>query len=207
MKPPLRFHTNAPSQIAPRHRARHVSAQLAVDASGKEHLLIHFYVESLQPDTASHANESPSLSFSDLSLDSVAEWTKIQAQNTFDSLKGTFAYLVGSPSTSTSKNNGTSPSTVPADAEKPPPEPSTGWGFAGLFGAIRGTSLPARKEERQWHTQHTSGEVHADLVKDEAGDFKYRYLLVDFPGEYRHHPYANVTRLRSQDVREAGSHT
>lgn len=183
LKPPLRFHTNAPSQIAPRHRARHVSSQLAVDGSGNEHLLLHFYVESLQPEYVTNPNEPPSLSWTDLDVDAVVDWSKAQATTAIQSLKSTFAYLVGSPA-QPQESSQPSPSTRRTDIGRPHPEASSGWRFAGLFSGLRSTSRSAQKAETSSHAQFVGGEVHADLVKDTAGNFQYRYLLVDFPREY-----------------------
>lgn len=190
LKPPLRFHTNAPSVNAPRHRARHVSSQLAVDESGKEHLLLHFYVESMQP-IKSHSDE-PSVSMSDLSFASVYEWSKSHAQNAIDSSKRAFAYLVGSPSPPLevlSRTDGAAGSTSASsgvrhtDIGKPSKEGPSAWSFAGLFSGLRRTGSAVEKEESTPSAQFTEGEAHADLVKDENGNFTYRYLLVELPRE------------------------
>lgn len=199
MKGPLRFHTTAPSYNAPRHRARHVSSQLAMDQSGNEHLLLHFFVESTHPDK-SYTEES-SLSLSDLSLSSAYEWSKTHASNALDASKSAFAYLVGSnppPQEINTRPNG-SPSTSTGvrhtDIGKSSTEGSSAWSFAGLFGGIRTTNTSAKKAAREPAAQYTEGEVHADLVKDESGDFKYRYLLVDLPREWLRSDRSRSTRL------------
>ncbi|KAG8885642.1 hypothetical protein FRB97_000085 [Tulasnella sp. 331] len=185
LKGPLRFHTNAPSYNAPRHRARHVSSQLAVDQSGNEHLLLHFFVESTHPDE-SYMGES-SFSLSDLSLPSAYEWSKGHASRAFDASKSAFAYLVGSntpPREINTRPPGSSPTSTGVrhtDIGKSSTEGSSAWSFAGLFGGIRTTNVSTKKAAWEPAAQFTEGEVHADLVKDESGDFKYRYLLVDLP--------------------------
>ncbi|KAG9015190.1 hypothetical protein FRB94_004309 [Tulasnella sp. JGI-2019a] len=189
LKGPLRFHTNAPSYNAPRHRARHVSSQLAMDQSGKEHLLLHFFVESTRSDEA-YASDSLSFSPSDISLASAYEWSKTHAATAFEASKSAFAYLVGSnspPREINTRPNGSPSSTGMrhTDIGKSSGEGSSAWSFAGMFGGIRTTSSSTKKATREPAVQYVEGEVHADLIKDESGDFKYRYLLVDLPRKCR----------------------
>ncbi|KAG8913936.1 hypothetical protein FRC01_004303, partial [Tulasnella sp. 417] len=186
LSPPLKFHINAPSPNAPRHRNRHVSSQLAVDSSGREHLLLHFYVEAAAPQSSSsEADSLPALS--ELTLDSVYEWSAETWNDVVDSSKRAFAYLVGIRLADPQHpEQPRSPSSSPGrqtEIGKPAKDVSTAWSFAGLFSGLRGmsTSSTDSSETHATHAEWTEGEVHADLVKDDEGNFKYRYLLVDIP--------------------------
>lgn len=186
LNPPLKFHINAPSPSAPRHRNRHVSSQLAVDSSGREHLLLHFYVEAAPPQSSTPEAEGlPALA--DLTLDSVYEWSTETWNDVVDSSKRAFAYLVGmrlQPDSQQADQPRSQPQSPGRQTEigKPAKDVSTAWSFAGLFSGLRGMSTPAT-DSNDTHAQAewTEGEVHADLVKDDQGNFKYRYLLVDIP--------------------------
>ncbi|KAG8926541.1 hypothetical protein FRC00_002823 [Tulasnella sp. 408] len=185
LNPPLKFHINAPSPNAPRHRNRHVSSQLAVDSSGREHLLLHFYVEAAPPQSSSAETDSlPALS--DLTLDSVYEWSTETWNDVVDSSKRAFAYLVGirlADSQQAEQARSPAPSPVrKTEIGKPAKDVSTAWSFAGLFSGLRGMSASSTdSSETHAQPEWTEGEVHADLVKDDEGNFKYRYLLVDIP--------------------------
>ncbi|KAG8953321.1 hypothetical protein FRC04_002731 [Tulasnella sp. 424] len=186
LNPPLKFHINAPSPSAPRHRNRHVSSQLAVDSSGREHLLLHFYVEAAPPQSsAPEAEGLPALA--DLTLDSVYEWSTETWNDVVDSSKRAFAYLVGirlQPDSQQADQPRSQPQSPGRQTEigKPAKDVSTAWSFAGLFSGLRGMSTSATdSNETHAQAEWTEGEVHADLVKDDQGNFKYRYLLVDIP--------------------------
>ncbi|KAG8984850.1 hypothetical protein FRB90_005081 [Tulasnella sp. 427] len=186
LSPPLKFHINAPSPNAPRHRNRHVSSQLAVDSSGREHLLLHFYVEAASPQFSSAESEGlPALS--DMTLESLTEWSTETWNDVVDSSKRAFAYLVGIqlPDSQRADQSRSPPPTVGRQTEigKPSKDASTAWSFAGLFSGLRGISTASANpsNEAVAHGEWTEGEVHADLVKDDEGNFQYRYLLVDIP--------------------------
>ncbi|KIO18179.1 hypothetical protein M407DRAFT_84219 [Tulasnella calospora MUT 4182] len=186
LSPPLKFHINAPSPNAPRHRNRHVSSQLAVDSSGREHLLLHFYVEATAPQASSPEAADSLPALSDLTLESVSEWSAETWNDVVDSSKRAFAYLVGirlADSQQAEQPRSPAPSPVrQTDIGKPKKDASTVWSFAGLFSGLRGMSTPSTdSSEARAHVEWTEGEVHADLVKDDEGNFKYRYLLVDIP--------------------------
>ncbi|KAG8934879.1 hypothetical protein FRC03_008337 [Tulasnella sp. 419] len=189
LKSPLRFHTNAPSPLAPRHRNRHVSSQLAIDGNGREHLLLHFYVEAAsQASDSSFFSSTPSLS--DLSFSTFVDWVQAEAQGMYEGTKRVFAYIAGSPMpTLTPVSNGSSnTSSSPSISRhtqigKPSRDSeSSGWGATGLFGSLfRRKAASSGGSDVEDGIEFTGGEVHADLVKDADGNFQYRYLLVDIP--------------------------
>jgi import inner membrane translocase subunit TIM21 len=62
-------------------------------------------------------------------------------------------------------------------------------GVAGLFsGLTRGSkgssgSGSVYGDESSKGEMYEEGEVHGDLIKDEKGNFVWRYLIVDMPSE------------------------
>lgn len=123
---------------------------------------------------------------SDLTLESVTEWSTETWNDVVDSSKRAFAYLVGfrlADSQQAEQPRSPAPSPVrKTEIGKPAKDVSTAWSFAGLFSGLRGMSASSTdSSETHAQPEWTEGEVHADLVKDDEGNFKYRYLLVDIP--------------------------
>ncbi|KAG8900127.1 hypothetical protein FRB99_006223 [Tulasnella sp. 403] len=181
----LKFHINAPSPNAPRHRNRHVSSQLAVDSEGREHLLLHFYVESVLP-TQALSGDLPA-SWSEITASSAYEWVEKRCLDLADYSKKAFAYIVGirvsqdNSANSSQKSLPASPSPVrQTDIGKHSPPPSSPWSFAGLFAGLRSSNASTVMVDDS-NIKWTEGEVHADLIKVDDGNFVYRYLLVDIP--------------------------
>jgi len=205
----LSFHNNAPSTTRPRHRNRHVSSQIVVDPSGREHMLIHFFVsckpglntspsESTYLDTVIQWTQNKASVFSDLTLDKSIAWTKHLASDMLEKSKRLFKYLSGAtipPSPI--------PSPQPLDPKVIQKEGAGAWSFAGLFSGLRGlkggptVELLREAEGQIW----TDGEVHADLIRNDDGYFVFRYLLIDIPNSRSRNPLRLFVE-RSASVRE-----
>ncbi|KAI0274786.1 TIM21-domain-containing protein [Gloeopeniophorella convolvens] len=196
----LVFHNNPPSVLRPRHRNRHVSSQIVLDSSGREHMLLNFYVQadphasergaSYLESASSWANDTLA-DLPELSLQDTTDWVKGRAQQTADSTKELFRYLSGDP---------VPPKTVtaqvsvmePRKAEASTKESKGFWSsVTGLFGSVRGGSKKGSQEGgadagygRVWQ----EGEVHADLVRDDSGYFVFRYILIDIPSSQSRNP-------------------
>ena len=159
---PLTFHNNPPSVIRPRHRHRHVTSQIVVDSSGREHMLLSFYVQGSSSRDSSSAGEHKS----PWTLDDITSvsYDTIMASvsSIIDSAKRTFRYLSGD--------------VVPLP-QLPPPgtenerqkdremgEDLSFWGLAGLFRGLR-SARPSREPTSETGAQWTEGEARADLVR------------------------------------------
>lgn len=173
----LVFHNNPPSVLRPRHRNRHVSSQIVLDSSGREHMLLNFYVQvnSHLPDQDASYFESASgwlknttTNLSEVSWQETKDWIMLQTRETVDHAKDLFRYLSGDPASSTSRASQVSLQ-VPRKQEAPTSDEKGFWeNFAGLFGSLRGGSRKGPYEGtldtgngRVWQ----EGEVHADLVR------------------------------------------
>ncbi|CAE7081650.1 unnamed protein product [Rhizoctonia solani] len=197
---PYKFHNNPPSSSAlpPRHRNRHVSSQVAIDSFGREHLFLHFYMDSATPNIRT---SSPSWFDSEwnFSYQEAAHWLKVQATHAVDGARRSFAYLTGTPLPSPPPPaRASSPSNGRTEIGKSGGEGA--WSFAGIFSSLKGKTrgLGGEKDERGLYT---SGEVHVDLVKDEKGIYQYRYLLVDIPSSRAYKP-KRVFVERDSSVRD-----
>ena len=172
----LVFHNNPPSLLRPRHRNRHVSSQIVLDSSGREHMLLNFYVQanSQLPDqdvsyfeSASGWLKNTTMNLSEVSWQETKDWIMLQTRETVDYAKDLFRYLSGDPA-STSRASQVSLQ-VPRKQEAPTGDEKGFWeNFAGLFGSLRGGSRKGPYEGtldaghgRVWQ----EGEVHADLVR------------------------------------------
>src|SRR5258708_18564599 len=208
----LVFHNNPPSVLRPRHRNRHVSSQIVLDSSGREHMLLNFYVQanSRSPDQDASYFESASswlnnavTNFSEFSWQGTRDWITLHTQETVDSTKDLFRYLSGEPAPSKSEAVQIS-LPAPRKQESPIGDGKGFWSsFAGLFGALR-SGTGKGPYEGALDTGHGSvwqeGEVHADLVRvgvyksshgshtytfqDASGYFIFRYILVDLPSRF-----------------------
>lgn len=189
LRGPLVFHNNPPSAIRPRHRNRHVSSQIFVDSTGREHMILNFYVEGKALGTLStEPSKSP--------LDAVVGWTGDKTSvltmewvwNAWERSKRVFRYLSGAPLVL--------PEVVITDPEVERKK-STGWNFVGIFSSVRGNINRAGRGSSSW----TDGEVHADLIRNDHGYFEFRYLLIDIPNSRNNNPI-RVFVERSNGVRE-----
>ena len=173
----LVFHNNPPSVLRPRHRNRHVSSQIVLDSSGREHMLLNFYVQSSShsPDQDVSYFESASVwlkntttDLSEVSWQEARDWIMLQTRETVVYAKDLFRYLSGDPASSTSRASQAS-LPVPRKQEAPASDEKGFWvNFTGLFGSLRGGSRKGPYEGtldaghgRVWQ----EGEVHADLVR------------------------------------------
>lgn len=174
---PLSFHNNPPSATRPRHRNRHVSSQIFVDSTGREHMLLNFYVQGKPLGSTSALNKDPSGSYfeavmhwmgnkrstlSELTLDEAVAWTKDQVSDAWGRSKEVFRYLSGAPLPPLSL-----PDSPHVDIKESKKTESSGWSMFGLFSGLRGKRpgppemSPKRADGEMW----TDGEVHADLVR------------------------------------------
>ncbi|CEL52390.1 hypothetical protein RSOLAG1IB_00931 [Rhizoctonia solani AG-1 IB] len=202
--PPYKFHNNPPSTSAspPRHRNRHISSQVAVDGSGREHLFLHFYLDSAAPNIRT---SSPSWFDSDLnfSYQEAAHWLKTQTMHAIDGARRSFAYLTGTPLPPPSQPTRTP--NVSADRTEIGKSGGDGaWSFAGIFSSLKGKTRGLGGETDKERGLYTSGEVHVDLVKDENGIYQYRYILVDIPSS-RAYKHKRVFVERDSAVRDGDS--
>ncbi|OAX44887.1 hypothetical protein K503DRAFT_677753, partial [Rhizopogon vinicolor AM-OR11-026] len=202
LRAPLAFHNNPPSSIRPRHRHRHVSSQVAVDASGREHMLLNFYVQgssSTKSVQSADGDTGPSYieSLSSLTLDESIAYGKEKLESIVESAKRAFRYLSGDVVQL--------PAPQPHPSSKENQEKERGqdkglWSLAGLFSGIKGrrnANEGAGDSGALW----TEGEVHADLVRNDEGYFVFRYLLIDIPNSESRNP-VRVFVERAPGVRE-----
>ncbi|TFK41318.1 TIM21-domain-containing protein [Crucibulum laeve] len=208
---PLSFHNNPPSAVRPRHRNRHVTSQIMVDAYGNEHMIMTFYVkghpeghklqlaeDSSYLDTASKWATEKFAVLSEMSLDDAVSWSKDRTSALYDQGKRAFKYLTGAPVPTPSIPS------IPEEQRKgtAKKEESKAWSFAGMFSSLKGSrgdiveSAPTPSGK-----VYTDGEVHADLIRNDEGYFVFRYLLVDIPSSRDRNPI-RVFVERTPGVRE-----
>ncbi|KAF5356024.1 hypothetical protein D9756_004200 [Leucocoprinus leucothites] len=187
---PLTFHNNPPSLVRPRHRNRHVTSQIFVDAHGHEHMIMTFYIQGrLEGSTPlpseigyyeafSHWIQEKAVHIPELSLDEAIGWTKDRAESMWERSKQTFKYLSGAPVSAPPL-----PSPTEQDKQTGKREQEKSWSFAGMFSSLKGPQVGSEPftSSRVDNRTFTEGEVHADLVRNSDGYFVFRYLLVDIP--------------------------
>jgi len=193
---PLTIHNNPPSSVRPRHRNRHVTSRVMVDAEGREHMIMTFYVqgrpegEVVAPSETSYLEatsewiQEKGSTISEISFDEAVEWSKESTKNVWEKSLRAFKYLSGAPLPPPSLLT-IPPSERGENAKK---EEKKGWGFTGMFSSLKTSknrSAPAPGHSGRYFTE---GEVHADLVKNEDGYFVFRYLLVDLPNSRDRNP-------------------
>ncbi|TFY65918.1 hypothetical protein EVG20_g5169 [Dentipellis fragilis] len=176
----LVFHNNPPSITRPRHRNRHVSSQIAVDSSGREHMLLNFYVQAKGHGTAeasdSYLNSAvewtkeAAAGLSELTWDDTVSWTKDRALGAQESAKELFRYLTGdtvAPKSIVYDADGSSDAR--GEDSRRHEEPRGLWGsVTGLFGSIKSSSRNGSSEGSAAGTSGSlwqEGEIHADLVR------------------------------------------
>ncbi|KDR84830.1 hypothetical protein GALMADRAFT_233247 [Galerina marginata CBS 339.88] len=207
---PLTFHNNPPTSVRPRHRNRHVTSRVMIDATGQEHMIMTFYVQGRpegEPVPSAEVSLLGSVSswvkdkgtaLPDLSFDEVVEWSRESGRKLRDNSVRAFKYLSGSPLPSPSLPK--LPASDLEETEKK--EESNAWNFAGMFSSLKSPkNTNGEKISRAAGRQYTEGEVHAELVKDKDGYFVLRYLLVDIPSSRSTNPI-RVFVERQPGVRE-----
>ncbi|KAF7306609.1 hypothetical protein MIND_00452200 [Mycena indigotica] len=176
-----RFHLDPPAVARPRHRNRHVSSTLRVDASGREHLFLNFYLQS-HPQSPSFLESTQTWTqdkfhlLTELSWDEVLDRSRQSALAAWNRAKAAARYLSGTPSPPP-------PDAGPTDTKKEAAPTPVRSGFMDLFSSLRrprGTVTEA-KAQIEAHGQFNEGEVHVAFVRNMNGDFVLRYIIVELP--------------------------
>lgn len=210
LRAPYKFRTNPPSAQLPRHRNRSVSSLNATDAQGREHLLLTFYIQAASEDASELNDESYWSRTVDWTSRTTAQLSATSLSEAQEWVKSSFLAFVASSQRILAVLVGVAIPSVPAPAPPPPkehkpvePSVSNGWGFAGMFSGIR-TTRPSETTPKDLEPRydHTHGEVHADLIRDESGNFVFRYLFVDLPNSRVRNP-KRIYVERASDVRNA----
>ncbi|KAI0307941.1 TIM21-domain-containing protein [Multifurca ochricompacta] len=209
----LAFHNNPPTVLRPRHRNRHVSSQIVLDSSGREHMLLNFYVQADSQSLDLYTSHFESASswvkntvtgIQDLSWQEAKDWITFHTRETTDSAKDLFRYLSGDPML---PKSAAARAAFPKPQTKESPE-DDGKGLwsslTGLFGSLKSGNRKGPQDGtldaghgRVWQ----EGEVHADLVRDDSGYFVFRYILIDIPSSQSRNPL-RVFVERADGVRE-----
>ncbi|KAI0374446.1 hypothetical protein BV20DRAFT_507695 [Pilatotrama ljubarskyi] len=214
LQEPIVFHNHPPTVSRPRHRNHYVSSQIFVDSTGREHMLLNFYVQGRPPGSRLESSEDDGEdgvlarfarkaeeNFSKLhamSWDEIRGEAEKRAARVLEMAKGVFRFLSGEE-VARSK-----PPPVPVQESKPEQE-KKGWVSAvtGMFSGIKGTARGAAGSGGESWNQpaFTEGEVHADLVMNDQGYYEFRYLLIDFPNSNTRNP-RRIFIQRGEGVRE-----
>ncbi|EJD04345.1 uncharacterized protein FOMMEDRAFT_19598 [Fomitiporia mediterranea MF3/22] len=221
----LIFHNNPPSAHRPKHRNRRVSSRLMQDSAGREHLLLNFYVhaeplsESGEGYIARTLEALKSFGEETWTWEEMRDWANEKARSTRDSARRLFLYLSGE---SDSGSSGPSyPFSSGTDGSSLPAAPTTrrethigrnteeGGGLwssiAGMFsGIVKSTDASSSSGEsgaRKREEIFEEGEIHCDLVKDEDGNYVWRYIIVDMPNSRARYP-KRVFVKRAPGVRD-----
>ena len=160
----------------PRHRNRHVNFFQARDSSGREHLLLNFYVQGSDPSVVPTTTDSTSFvdhifdwaqsttsSLSDLTFDRALQWTQTTVSGALQASKRAFAYLIGEPVPTLPQT----PLLTQNVETNQPSQPESFWSLPGIFTRLTGKRHSGRHGRREatnrvlWST----GEAHADFVK------------------------------------------
>ena len=199
----LTFHNNPPSASRPRHRNRHVSSQLAVDSQGREHLIMNFFVRCSPSGTIREDEGYVDRAWAKLqalnehtwTFDEVSTWTTHAYRSAVEKARRLFWYLSGEPGSTYSPPSHSFPhhttrkETHIGRSSHEEEEKGGFWSsVTGLFsglgrGLSSGTGEASGLGGVRWDgLTFEEAEVHCDLVKDESGNFAWRYILVDMPG-------------------------
>ncbi|KAJ7655171.1 TIM21-domain-containing protein [Mycena polygramma] len=173
---PPRFYLDAPAAVRPRHRNRHVSSSIRIDATGREHMFLNFYIQS-QPKKASFSESLSNWTQDTLSLtmDDLISWTQDSASIAWERSKEAFKFLSGAPSPPPQVDTW---STETKNAERK--EESRG-GFMGMFSSLRGPRMAVESHPEVEGRTFSEGEVHVNFVKNNQGNFVLRYIIVELP--------------------------
>ncbi|KAF5337035.1 hypothetical protein D9611_003212 [Ephemerocybe angulata] len=207
LNPPLTFHNDPPSSIRPRHRNRHVTSQIVVDAYGQEHMILSFYVkggaerkphsELSYLESAEQWIQDKSAILPDLKWEDAVEWAKESATGVWDKSLEAFRYLSGAPAPAPS----TPVSERQADHQPQKKKERSAWDFVGVFSGLRNLSSKTSTVAQEEGRIYTEGDVHADLIRNKDGYFVFRYLLVDIPSSRDPNP-VRVFVERAPGVRD-----
>lgn len=213
----LVFHNNPSSSIRPRHRNRHVSSQLFVDSSGREHLILHFYARA-SPERPSWLSKDGylgrplealrSLTEGQWGLSDLTDWVSESARAAKDKSRRLFLYLIGDSEPSP-------PPLFPYSGLESTSGRQTKIGNAGTNGGVwssitgifsgLGKTLSTGggyNHEKDDHSVHyEEAEIHCDLVKDDNGKFQWRYIIADMPSSQANYP-KRVFVYRAPGVRD-----
>ncbi|KAF8225845.1 hypothetical protein L208DRAFT_1304761 [Tricholoma matsutake] len=205
---PLSFHNNPPSAIRPRHRNRHVTSQIMIDAYGQEHMIMTFYVQGRPPGIDVPQSESSFFQsmtewakdkisvLSELTLDESIAWTQEHTATLVDRTKRLFKYLSGAPPPPPPLP------TLPSNAMEQRKSENSAWNFAGMFSSLKGSrGGQAESKPPSDGRVFTDGQVHASLIRNKEGYFVLRYLLIDIPSSRDPNP-VRVFVERTPGVRD-----
>ena len=148
-----------------------------MDSTGREHMILNFYVQGKPPGSSSTLKKDPTESYldavihwtgdkasliSELTLNEVIEWSKDRTLNAWEQSKRAFRYLSGAPLPPISLQEHPL-----VDVKEPKKAKSTGWSFVGMFSGLRGKHARSMdtKAKRLDGEMWTDGEVHADLIR------------------------------------------
>ncbi|CAK5265256.1 unnamed protein product [Mycena citricolor] len=187
-----RFHVDPPiAGVRPRHRNRHVNSAIRVDATGREHMFLNFYLQA-EPQKPSFS-ESLSIWAEDklsrvpeMNAEEILSAGQDWAVRVWDRCKDAFKFLSGTESPLTPSSNIW---TVENKAEKTDDQPSGG--FMGMFSSLRrsrgGGTEPVLQQKTDTRT-FNEGEVHVNFVKNNHDEFVLRYIIVELPNSRSRNP-------------------
>ncbi|KAF7320027.1 hypothetical protein MKEN_00786700 [Mycena kentingensis (nom. inval.)] len=194
---PPRFYLDPPASERPRHRNRHVSSTLRVDAaSGREHLFLNFYLQS-SPQSPSFLDSASAWTQDKLTLswEELLERSKQSGARAWSKAKDAARYLSGAP-----------PPVLPdppANLQRPETAQKPSNGFMDMFSSLRrprGTTVET-KPDVEARQQFNEGEVHVSYIKNNDGDFVLRYIIVELPSSKSRNP-VRVFVERAPGVRD-----
>ncbi|RPD63224.1 hypothetical protein L227DRAFT_592146 [Lentinus tigrinus ALCF2SS1-6] len=213
LQEPLIFHNHPPSVSRPRHRNHYVSSQIFVDSTGREHMLLNFYIQGRPPGSTgpyyveqedegivsrwTHKVQVAVNSLREMSVDEMKEEAAKRGQRLVDLSKGLFKFLTGEEDATST------PQPIVVQEQKVEKE-EKGWASSvtGLFSGIKGASRSgSSSSEASGGAAFAEGEVHADLVMNDQGYYEFRYLLIDMPNSNTRNP-RRVFVQRQNGVRE-----
>lgn len=172
----------------PRHRNRHVNFFQARDSSGKEHLLLNFYIQGSDQSLSHAHSDSESFvdqafdwsrstisSLSDLTLDRALQWTQTAVSDALQTSKRLFAYLIGEPL----------PPLPPAPLHRQDTEANQlarqepMWSLSGIFTRLTGKRRSSRRgrDEATNRVLWSTGEAYADFVKVGTREIRLLHLV------------------------------
>lgn len=148
-----------------------------MDQSGKEHMLLNFYVQARPPGATPDSSESYidmallwtkdiADALDDLTWDGAVVMSKEHAAHVAESAKELFRYLTGDPVAPKSMTAEMGPES--RGRESPKEEDRSMWGnITGLFGSLKGASRTRVEEARVDSVRQVwqEGEVHAELIR------------------------------------------
>ncbi|KIY67593.1 hypothetical protein CYLTODRAFT_352855 [Cylindrobasidium torrendii FP15055 ss-10] len=186
---PLTFYNTPTSVDRPRSRmsSHQVASDVVFDANGRPHMFLNMYIQGQLPpeDGAPHSDNyfdaasawvgNKISGLPEMTSDGISEWAKLKAHNVSQRSRETFRYLTGAPL----------PPPVPTQqtqSQNATEKPSRAWQIAGVFSSMRQKVQAAAEPAKG--TVFTDGEVHAELVMNNEGNYVFRYLFVDIPNTH-----------------------